>query len=319
MDTNFTPIWNVVFPSKKHTKMTKLKIIKINNRKIIYYINHKVRISRVKQYLLLCAGMLCLAACSGESSSGGSSANVAQPQAKASQAPSPMNNATGKTYRVFSEHSYIPFIMHDNQGGVSGFEYELLKEIAQREQLNLTFTPHTWEDLFATLTRNEADIVVSGLTITEERKQSMDFTDSHLETESVLLTKNPQILSFKDMAGKNITLQSGTTQKELVQKFQKGVGEIQSYNTTWLTVNDILINRADAAMGDSSVMNYYLKQYPKYALRIVADVNTPKEQLAFAIQKGNEELKGQLNLGLKKIKADGTYQKIHDKWFGKAS
>lgn len=267
----------------------------------------------MKKCLLLLSSWVLLAACSGgenAADSGGSgSAEAAKP------APA----ASSQSYRVFSEQNYVPFIMHDGNNKVSGFEYDLLNAIAQKQGFKLTFTAHTWEDLFPTLARGEADIITSGLTITEERQKNMDFTDSHLETETTLLTKNEKIHQFADMMGKRIGIQNGTIQTQLAEQYQKGNGEIEKYDTPWLTVNAVLKNEVDATLGDLAVMNYYVKQYPDQKIRVVRDPKAQKEQLAFAVKKDNAELKNKLNQGLKQIKDDGTYQKIHDKWFGKVS
>lgn len=267
----------------------------------------------MKKSLLLLTSWVLLAACSGgenAADSGGSgSAEAAKP------APA----ASSQSYRVFSEASYVPFIMHDGNNKVSGFEYDLLNAIAQKQGFTLTFTAHTWEDLFPTLARGESDILTSGISITEERQKIMDFTDSHLETETALLTKNEKIQQFADMAGKKISIQTGTTQDKLAEQHQRGNGSIEKEETTWRTIQAVLKNEADASLGDLAVMNYYVKQYPDQKIRVVRDPKAQKEQLAFAVKKDNVELKNKLNQGLKQIKDDGTYQKIHDKWFGKAS
>lgn len=221
------------------------------------------------------------------------------------------------TYRVYGEQNYVPFIMHTTATQISGFEYDLLQAIAKKQNFQLTFTAHTWDDLFATLERGDADILGSALTITPERQKSMDFTQSYLETEPVLLTKNKQIRYFGDMIGRSVTVQKGTIHQQLVEQVQKGNGELFRTETMWLAVNDVLRNQADATLGDSAVLNYYVKQYPNENLMIIKDMNATKEQLGFAVKKGNQALLNELNQGLAKIKTDGTYEQIYQKWFGK--
>ncbi|QMT30781.1 substrate-binding periplasmic protein [Alysiella filiformis] len=237
------------------------------------------------------------------------------PQQSTAAASSPSDNKP--VYRVYSEQNYVPFIMHAMGQEPSGFEYDLLQAIGAKQGVKFTYTAHVWEDLFASLNRNDSDIISAGLTVTEERKKDMDFTDPHLESSPVILTKNKQIQSFADIAGKKVSIQSGTTHQQLVEQFQKGNGNIIKRDTAWLIVNEVMKNETDAAMLDSAVAQYYVKQYPNENLIVVADKSIAKEPLAFALKKGNQALKEQLNQGLAKIKADGTYDKIQQKWFGK--
>lgn len=229
---------------------------------------------------------------------------------------SSVDNSTEKVYRVFSEQNYIPFIMHDGGRKVSGFEYDVLMAIADKQGIKIEFVAHTWDDLFNSLKRGDSDILAAGLTITNERKKEMDFTDPHLETETVVLIKNSNIKTMNDLKGKSVTVQSGTLQDEIALSYGVNPDKLKATSTSWLAIKDVMLGNSEVTLGDKVVMEYYQHQYPKEQFSIIKNPNATKEQLGFAIQKNNQELRHNLNVGLAKIKEDGTYQSIHKKWFG---
>ena len=218
-------------------------------------------------------------------------------------------------YRVLTEHSYPPFIMHADNGEVSGFEYDVLQAVAAKQGFTLKYYAHPWKGLFQALDENRADIVSSGITITDERKKQMDFSNPYFETESVLLVgkKFPKnIKNFSQLNGISVTVKSGTSQDEILLKN----GAVPVYtDTTWQTVSAILNNKTDAALGDFGVMSHYAKRYRNEGMYMVRDPNTVKEHLGFGIKKGNTALQSQINNGLNEIRKDGTYDKIYQKWF----
>ncbi|UOP05247.1 transporter substrate-binding domain-containing protein [Conchiformibius kuhniae] len=222
-------------------------------------------------------------------------------------------------YRVFTEQSYPPFIMHGGSE-TSGFEYDLLNAIAAKQGFTLNYTPHLWAGLFDTLDAGKSDILSAGITITEARKEKMSFSEPYFETESALLVgKDSQIKSFADMMGKKIAVKEGTSQDQTVKQYQKGVGEPVYVATTWFTIRETMAGNTDAALGDWGVMRYYTKQHGKeYGISVVRDPKAEKELLGFAVKKDNTQLQSKLNRGLAQLKADGSYDKIYQKWFGDA-
>lgn len=260
----------------------------------------------MKKSLLFAVSLCLLNAChSGESQIAASSAPAATPA-----------SSTEKQahYRVYTEQSYLPFIAHDGSK-VSGFEHDILDEISKRQGFTVSYTPYVWEGLFDTLNSGKADIVSSGITITDERQKIMAFTDPHFETETVLLThkKNADIKKFADIRNKKIAIQKGTLQSRIVEEYQ---GIPVFAETSWLSVKSTIKHDSDATLGDLGLFKYFVKTYESEGLTVIQDPHSPKEQLGFGVKKDNVELQNKLNQGLKQIKADGTYQQIYQKWFG---
>lgn len=241
-----------------------------------------------------------LNACGGESSGDAQSANP--------------SNEQSLTYRVAIEPTYPPFVMQSPQG-LEGFDVDLLNAIAEKEGFKVSYTPTLWSKLFDSLPQNEADIIAGGLTVVEERKSFMDFTDPYYENSVVLLvTKDSPIHSFDDAKGKRIAYQQNTSSVNVL-KSQFGEPNAKfGFDSPWLAVKSVIKNEADAAIGDSGAFNYYASQYKNENLRMVYATHLSKEPNAFAVKKGNTELLTKLNKGLAALKADGSYDKIYQKW-----
>lgn len=221
--------------------------------------------------------------------------------------------AQTKTYRVLSEISYAPFIMRNEKGDVSGFEHDLLTEIAKRQGFKLSFTAHTWEGIFNALENKQADIISAGLTITEKRKQNMLFSEPYFESEQALLVSETSgIYSFNDLKNQKVSVKSGTTSDALLPDYQASPLYAE---TTWLTVKNVLRGDSAGSLGDIGPMRYYRNRYKQYRLRLIVDSNLPKEEYGFAVRKTDTELLRQINQGLAKVKADGTYNRIYRKYF----
>ncbi len=260
----------------------------------------------MKQYLWLLSACVLMSAC------GKNNTDTTTPAASATTSPPA---ASQTVYRVYTEQSYPPFIMHSSAEEINGFEYDLLNEIAKRQGFQVKFTPYIWDGLFDTLNNGKADIVSSGITITEERKQKMSFSDPYFETETVLLLgkETQNIKKFADIRGKQISVKQGTFQDNLVQQYG---GEPMYGDSSWLTVKNTIAKYSAATVGDFGVLSYFAKKYPDEGLKVVKDPSSVKEELGFVVRKDNTELQSKLNQGLQQMKADGTYQKLYQKWFG---
>lgn len=259
---------------------------------------------KIKSLLLLPVLVGILSACD----SGSSPAPLSGGSASAS-------NSGAPTYTVVSEMNYIPFMMHDGNGHTSGFEYDLLQAIAEKQGIQFKYTPHLWDELFNLLQRKEVDIISSGVTITPERQQKVSFSKSYLTTETSMLTEDKSIVSYANLKGKNVSIQDGTLHNDIVNKHHRESGKLVAEKSTYAAVNSVLKRNTDVALGDKLVLQYYKKQNAGRDLHVVDDPSAIKEQLGWAVNKDNTELLNHLNAGLQKIKDDGTYENIYRKWF----
>lgn len=257
-----------------------------------------------------------LAACSGGADSN-KSASSAPAQAPASAAVA-LN--TDKTYIVATDASYAPMEYMENNK-VVGFSYEVLDAAAKSQNIKLDFVNTPFEGLFANVDKGDSDIGLASITINEERKQQLDFSEPYFEATQMIVTTErtaADIKSFADLKERTASVQAATSGDLILQKLQgASSNKIKRFETMPLAFKELESGGVDAVVGDSSVVAYYAKQHADAKLNVIVDPSFVQEQYGFAFKKGrNDGLREAINKGLAQIKSDGTYDKIHSQWFG---
>ncbi|MDK4688055.1 basic amino acid ABC transporter substrate-binding protein [Kingella negevensis] len=262
--------------------------------------------------VVLAAGLL--AACSG--GNGGASGNQA-----ASAAPSAAASVdTSKTYIVATDASYAPMEYMENNA-VVGFSHDILDAAAKTQNVKLNFVNTPFDGLFANIGKGDSDIGLASITINDERKQQLDFSDPYFAaTQMIVFNDNnkEKIKSFADLKERSASVQSGTSGDLILQKLQGADSQkIKRFENMPLAFKELENSGVDAVVGDSGVIAYYAKQHPDAKLTMILDPSFIKEEYGFAFRKGrNDGLREAINKGLAQIKSDGTYDKIHVQWFG---
>lgn len=262
-------------------------------------------------FVLAAVSALVLVACSGGSESGQSGSVTA-----ASAAAFDIE----KTYIVATDASYAPMeYMENNQ--VVGFSHDILDAAAKTQQVKLNFVNTPFEGLFANVDKGDSDIGLASITINDERKQQLDFSEPYFEATQMIVTTErtaANIKSFADLKERTASVQAATSADLILQELQgKASQNIKRFETMPLAFKELESGGVDAVVGDSSVVSYYVKQHPETKLNTIVDPSFVKENYGFAFKKGrNDGLREAINKGLAQIKSDGTYDKIHAQWFG---
>lgn len=253
--------------------------------------------------------MFSLAACGGSDSSGSSKAQSASEAGNFVQDTRPVQNV------FFESRGFAPFVMSDADNRPSGFGIDIVTAIGDKQGFQVNFVPHPFVGMLEDL-GNGADIAVSAISITDERKTIVDFTNSHFETSlGLIVPENSPITSLNDVKGRKIATVVGTVGESTLAKLQAGNGTVVQSPSVWEATRKVMLKEADGAFADLGPLYYYSNKYKEQKLRVVSDNTLPKEHYALAVKKGNTELLNKLNRGLEQIKADGTYDKIYQKWF----
>lgn len=213
-----------------------------------------------------------------------------------------------------SDTTYPPFENKDESGKVEGFDIDLATEIAERLGLELEVISVKWEGIIPGLKMGDYDIVMSAMTITEERKQEIDFTDPYIDSNQSIAVKedNEEIKSEEDLVGKVVGVQVDTTGQFTAEEIE-GIKEVVKYDTILLAFQDLELGRVDAVMNDYPVNAYLCKT--RGGSKVVKVIKTD-ESYGIGVQKGNDQLREAINKVLAEMKEDGSYDEIYEKWFG---
>jgi polar amino acid transport system substrate-binding protein len=237
-------------------------------------------------------------------------------------APAPVASAPApaKVYVVGTDAAYAPFESQNEKGEIVGFDIEVVQAVAKKAGIEVKFVNTPWEGIFNALTQGDRDLVVSAVTITEERKGTMDFTEPYFDAQQLIAVKeNSKVAKFADLKKLKVGVQTGTTGDEAVTKLLgKTSTAIKRFESTPLALKELESGGVDAVVADNGVVIHYVANNPGGKFKTVSDKDFVPEQYGIAVKKGNAELLGKLNEGLKGIKADGTYNTIYAKYFGAA-
>ena len=165
------------------------------------------------------------------------------------------------------------------------------------------------------LVSGKFDMCASSMTITEERKENVTFSDPYYDSGLTIIVREGEeaIQSFKDLEGKKVAVQIGTTSSEEVHKI--AVAEVKELNTPADCFMELKAMGVDAVVNDRPVNDYYISKSGATGVKELPDRLT-SESYGMAMAKNNKELQQKVNDALKKLKDNGEYQKIYEKWFG---
>ena len=224
--------------------------------------------------------------------------------------------AEEKVYTVAANCEWPPFEFVDENGNIVGFEMDLVKAIGEAMGVKIEIQNVAWDGIFAGLQTGMYDAVASGVTVTELRKESMDFTTPFVTLDQAILVKadGPEYKNEKDLAGKKVGVQNGTTGHFAVQ--DAGIKDIKNFDNIPEAVLDLANGNIDAVVCDSLVANDYVLTNDQFkgALKVSGHLeNTEVEDIAMCTTKGNPFLQI-LEEGYQKCLADGTVDALKAKY-----
>jgi polar amino acid transport system substrate-binding protein len=216
---------------------------------------------------------------------------------------------------IATDATWPPMEMVDENKEIVGFDIDLMAAIAEAGGFTYEFRNTAWDGIFAGLSTDEYDAVMSSVTITDERKESMDFSDPYINAGQVLVVRKETsgVETLEDMTGKSVGAQIGTTGAFAIEKVA-GV-TLKTYDEIGLAFEDLANGRIDGAVADTPVAADFALQQDgfKGKLMIVGEPFTD-EFYGIAVNKGNTEVIEAINAGLAKVLGTGTYTAIEEKW-----
>lgn len=223
--------------------------------------------------------------------------------------------AQNKELVVGSSATYRPFAYESPTKEIVGYDVDIIKAIAQKAGLQIKVVNTPWTGIFAALNNGDVDLVISGVTINDKRKQSYDFTMPYFEARQLIaVQKESTARTLKDLAGKKIGVVTGSTGDDTASReFGKTNPDIRRFESTPVVISELVNSGVDAAIGDNGVIAFRAQEHKQ--LKTINDPAFPKEYFGVVVKQGNKALLDKLNSGLTAIKADGSYAQIYKKWF----
>ncbi|MCE2970048.1 MAG: transporter substrate-binding domain-containing protein [Burkholderiales bacterium] len=231
----------------------------------------------------------------------------------------PLAAQTPLKLRVGVEGNYPPFSQIAPDGKLSGFDIDIANAVCAQMKAECTLVQQEWDGMIPALTAKRFDFIVASMTITEERKKAVDFSDPYYDVPSRFVAKAG---AFKDhspetLKGKTIlVLRNSPRDKYLVEKYPNST--IQRVNKEPEVYLELAAGRGDIAFGSSVVSAEAFLKKPEgkgYAQVGPAIRIGGGSGVGIALRKNEPELLARINAALKAIKADGTYKKLMAKYF----
>ncbi|MGL4675540.1 MAG: lysine/arginine/ornithine ABC transporter substrate-binding protein [Wohlfahrtiimonas sp.] len=220
------------------------------------------------------------------------------------------------TIRFGTNPEYPPFEFKTEAGEVTGFDIDVANAICAELQKKCVYVSQSFDSLIPNLRLKRFDAIISSMDITEERQKHVTFSDPYYLNPSVFVAMAGQFKSVDDFKTKDIGVLNGSTHQQYIKSKFAGAN-IKNYPQYPNAMSDLEIGRVNAVFGDEVVVAEFIKRNDK--LEIVGEqVNDPEyfgNGLAIAVLPKNTELLTEINGALKKIKEDGRYQTIYEKWF----
>ncbi|MEY8000602.1 ABC transporter substrate-binding protein [Clostridium sp. Mt-5] len=213
------------------------------------------------------------------------------------------------------DDSYPPMEFRNDKNQLEGFDIDLGKELAKKLGVKYNPVVTDFNGIVLALQSGKFDVILATLSITDERKKSIDFIGPYINGGQIIIVKagNTSIRTRNDLKNKIVGVQLGTTGEQAANKIS-GIKEIKKYDKITEAFHEVSIGRVDALICDSEVGEYYVAK-DKTGYSVLKDKLT-KEPVGMGIKKKDKKLQGALNKALEDLKKDGTLSKLSIKWFG---
>jgi polar amino acid transport system substrate-binding protein len=230
----------------------------------------------------------------------------------------PAAPSVSRVYMVGTDAAYAPFESQNEKGEIVGFDIDIVRAVATKAGMVVKFVNTPWEGIFNALKQGDRDLLVSSITITDERRQTMDFTDAYFDAHQLIAVRaESRVSRFEDLKTLKVGVQTGTTGDEAISKLQgKNSTDIKRFESTPLALKELETGGIDAVVADNGVVVNYVKNNAGNKFKTVNDTAFLPEHYGIAVRKGDAELLGRLNKGLAAIRADGTYDRIYASYLG---
>ena len=252
------------------------------------------------------------------SSTGNDSSNTssaAKEETSATESGNTASSASGKKYVIATDTVFAPFEFTDESGAFVGIDVDLLDAIAKDQGFEYELQSLGFDAALVAVQSGQADGVIAGMSITDERKETFDFSDAYYDADvTMAVAAGSSIASYDDLNGKKVAVKTATNGSDYAKSIADQYGfDIVEFKDSPTMYQDVITGNTVACFEDYPVMAYNIKQGA--GMEMPEGTTAAGSSYGFALQKGqNAELLEMFNKGLADIKANGTYQEIVDKY-----
>ncbi|MDD6174599.1 MAG: amino acid ABC transporter substrate-binding protein [Firmicutes bacterium] len=215
------------------------------------------------------------------------------------------------------DNGFPPMGFLNDQNELVGFDIDVAKVVFEKLGMEVEFLAIDWNAKEQELNTKKVDCLWNGYTITDERKEKVNFSDPYMKNAQVVVVKKDSgYTSLSDLAGKKLALQSGSSAADALEEaadFKASLGGINEFGDNMKAFMDLEAGMSDAVLLDQVVADYYIKSNNKDW--IVLDEKLALEEYGVGFRK-DDPLRDKVNDTLKELAADGTLAKISTEWFG---
>lgn len=220
--------------------------------------------------------------------------------------------------RVGTNATFAPFEMQDS-GEFVGFDMDLIRAIGEEQGYKVEITHMDFKALIPALDNDKIDAAIAGMSIKPDRQKSVDFTEPYFDAGLIIAVgdTNDTIKSTEDLKGKKLAAQNGTTGAAYCDsvKEKDPNTEVRIFDDIGAAFMELEKGGVDAVVNDHPVTAYYLNESETNKVKMVGDIFSADEQYGIAVKKGNQETLDMLSEGLQKIRDNGKYDELYNKWF----
>ena len=215
---------------------------------------------------------------------------------------------------IGTEGTYAPFTFHDKSDKLTGFDVEIAQEVFKRLKLKPKFVETKWDGMIAGLDAKRYDMVANEVAIRPDRLEKYDMSKPYIVSKAVLVVKadNKDIKSLDDLKGKKVGQSLDSNYRKIAEEHGATNTVVEGFNQA---IDLLVSGRIDGTINDSLSYLDLKKQRPELPIKTVYEEENATSN-GFLFRKGSKELADKVNGALADMKADGTYLKISEKWFG---
>lgn len=252
---------------------------------------------------------------SSDSSASSSNTNIVESVKKSDTLSNSLPDSikTAKAIQIGVDDSYPPMEYRDSKNDLIGFDKDLGDAIGKKLGIEIKWVPTAWDGIIPSLQSKKFDMILSSMSINDERKKEVNFSDAYIVGGPVIVVTNKEksIKSEADLKGKIVGVQTGSTGADAAEA-NKDIKKVEKYDKITQALQDLAAGRVAAVVADDQVGRYYVGlDSKKYS--VASKMND--EPFGIAFRKADTGLQDSVQKAFNELKSEGTLSKISKKWF----